>query len=102
MTVTILNRILVDMFNPDPSLEREPDCPEELWLQLDNCSGENKNAIVMAYCGLLVSLRIFKKVSLLILCKRPLRAVLLKFVLKFVLEFKCVGNYCIPSCGAYP
>lgn len=54
MTVTVLNRVLIDLFHPKPESGRMPDCPKNLWLQLDNCSGENKNHVVLAYCALLL------------------------------------------------
>ena len=53
MTITVLNRVLTDCFNP-PDGQRA-DQPRHLWLQLDNCGGENKNHPVMAYCALLVA-----------------------------------------------
>ena len=37
---------------------------EVLYLQMDNCSRENKNTWVLCFCFLLVKLKIFKKVHL--------------------------------------
>ena len=56
MTITVHNRVLVDMTT-------HGDQPRHLWLQLDNCGGENKNGPVMAYCGFLVARKIFETVT---------------------------------------
>ena len=37
--------------------------PEVLYLQLDNCAGENKNRYLLFFCGLLVAWKIFRKVK---------------------------------------
>ena len=38
--------------------------PPVLFLQMDNCAKENKNRFFLAFCSLLIMLRIFKKVTL--------------------------------------
>ena len=53
LTIHVLLSILVE-------LQR---LPGTLYLQLDNCSRENKNKYFLAFCALMVQLRIFKKVS---------------------------------------
>ena len=41
------------------------DLSESLYIQMDNTSRENKNRYVLAFCALLVTLKIFKKVCML-------------------------------------
>jgi hypothetical protein len=38
--------------------------PEHLWIQADNCTGANKNHVVLAFCGWLVATGVFKTVQL--------------------------------------
>ena len=44
-------------------LERNTPLPPTLYLQLDNCFRENKNRFIFGLCAILITLRIFKKVS---------------------------------------
>lgn len=56
LTITILINVLQNFIELRQSL------PENLYLQMDNTSRENKNRFVLAFCALLVELKIFKKV----------------------------------------
>jgi hypothetical protein len=38
--------------------------PAHLWIQADNCGGDNKNHTVLAFCGYLVARGIFKTAQL--------------------------------------
>lgn len=55
LTMTVLYNVLVDYC-------RLRDLPENLYLQMDNTSRENKNKYVLGFCAILVQLKIFKKV----------------------------------------
>ena len=44
--------------------KREGNLPEHLWIQADNCSGENKNHYVLGFCAWLVAQGVFKTVQL--------------------------------------
>ena len=58
MTCTILNDVIL-------TLQKESDMrPQHLWVQMDNCSGENKNNTVMAYGALLQQQGVFKTVRI--------------------------------------
>ena len=56
LTLTLLLKTLV-------ACSKCQNVPENLYIQMDNTSRENKNRYVLAFCALLVSLKIFKKVS---------------------------------------
>jgi hypothetical protein len=58
VTIEVLQRVLTDLSN-----ESGGPLPETLYLQLDNCGRENKNAAVMAYIGWLVNRKIFASVE---------------------------------------
>ena len=58
MTCTILNDVLLWCQQERPDLQ-----PENLWIQMDNTSGENKNNFVMGWAGALVHKGIFKQVT---------------------------------------
>lgn len=55
LTLTLLLRALV-------SFCQQQQLPENLYIQMDNTSRENKNRYVLAFCTLLVKLKIFNKV----------------------------------------
>ncbi len=55
--ITILEDVL---FSQLPDIKRPP----ILYLQLDNCTRENKNRYLLAYCCLLVRCGLFKKVKM--------------------------------------
>jgi hypothetical protein len=38
--------------------------PAHLWIQADNCGGDNKNHAVLAFCGFLVGRGVFKTAQL--------------------------------------
>lgn len=55
VTIEVLQRVLTDL-----SEERGGALPKKLYLQLDNCGRENKNAAVMAYISWLVQRKVFE------------------------------------------
>ena len=55
LTITLLLRSLV-------SVCQQQQLSENLYIQMDNTSRENKNRYVLAFCALLVKLKIFNKV----------------------------------------
>ena len=57
LTLTLLLKSLASC-----SKQRSPS--ENLYIQMDNTSRENKNRYVLAFCALLVTLKIFKKVRM--------------------------------------
>ena len=60
LTMTVLYNVLTDY-------TRCHNLPENLYLEMDNTSRENKNKYVLGFCAILVQLKIFKKVCTLIL-----------------------------------
>lgn len=56
LTLTLLLKTLV-------LCSKQQDLSEKLYVQMDNTSRENKNRYVLAFCALLVTLQIFKKVN---------------------------------------
>lgn len=56
LTATILLKVIHQYVDTHACL------PENLYLQLDNTSRENKNKYIMGFCSVLVELKIFKKV----------------------------------------
>jgi hypothetical protein len=52
--------------------------PRKLFLQLDNVTGQNKNAAMMRFCGVLIHMRIFDEVLLFLL--------------------NCLDNHALQSC----
>ena len=44
-------------------LREQEKLPRVLYLQFDNCYKENKNRFMLAFCSLLVELKIFQKVG---------------------------------------
>ena len=58
LTITIILKVLVQFTEVMKML------PENLYIQMDNTSRENKNRYVLAFCALAVQLKIFKKVCL--------------------------------------
>lgn len=56
LTINILVRVLQDFVNRFSML------PENLYIQLDNTSRENKNRFILGFCSILVEMKIFKKV----------------------------------------
>ena len=60
LTMTVLYNVLTDY-------TRSHNLPENLYLQMDNTSRENKNKYVLGFCAILVQLKNFKKVCTLFL-----------------------------------
>ena len=58
LTITLILKVLVQFTEVMKML------PENLYIQMDNTSRENKNRYVLAFCALPVQLKIFKKVRL--------------------------------------
>jgi hypothetical protein len=61
LTCTILHTVLEEVF----SLLRKDNkpLPAHLWIQADNCGGENKNHILLGFCAMLVGRGVFKTVQ---------------------------------------
>ena len=59
------------LFSINRWLERFKVLPDELWVQLDNCSGDNKNHTIFGFIAHLVRLGIFTaaQVHILLYCK---------------------------------
>ena len=62
MTCTILHEVLHQIISSTEKNKAKR--PQHLWIQADNCAGENKNNIVLAFCGWLVANGVFKTVQL--------------------------------------
>ena len=58
LTIHALLKVLADLCR-----HREP-LPRVLYLQLDNCSRENKNKYLLSFCSILVEQKVFQKVFL--------------------------------------
>ena len=58
LTIETLHRVLSDIKNA-----RKGQLPQTLYLQLDNCTGQNKNNYLMAYLSLLVEWGVFKEIE---------------------------------------
>jgi hypothetical protein len=61
-TCTILHSVLREVLET-LAREKRP-TPAHLWIQADNCGGDNKNHAVLAFCGFLVGHGFFKTVQL--------------------------------------
>ena len=67
LTLTLLLKTLVLC-----SKQRGPS--ENLYIQMDNTSRENKNRYILAFCALLVTMKIFKKVHVFFVSVNPYHA----------------------------
>ena len=59
-TITAILSVILDYIRGHP-------VPETLYIQVDNTARENKNKFLLGFCAILVQLKIFKKVSIIII-----------------------------------
>ena len=60
-----LDRLLYDWVHSPPALGRgQHSRPKHLWIQVDNCGGDNKNSHICKFCATLVDRGVFLSVTL--------------------------------------
>jgi hypothetical protein len=57
-TCTILHTVLKEAF--DFLRNNKKPLPAHLWIQADNCGGDNKNHVIIAFCAMLVAKGVFR------------------------------------------
>ena len=61
-TCTILHMVLEEAL--DYLKKEKKPLPAHLWIQADNCGGDNKNHVVLGFCAMLVARGVFKTVQM--------------------------------------